>query len=336
MKTAEGHNILSDLLQQLGVKHTPGYCRERLDTMPFKSLFGLKKLLAEFGIDSQGLKLTDKTELTKLTTPFIAKMHDGLVIVTDNSVPDKISYLTQGAPETIASADFLKAWTGVVFLCFPKPDAEEPDYAAHRTLIIGNKAKRIVLYAGVLILFLWLGFTNRVFFHWSTCLLTLIDLAGLWLTWMLVQKSLKISNSAADNVCRVLQEGGCDDVLKTNAAKFFGLFGWSEVGFTYFLVSLLCMLMFPQWICYLAVCNLLCLPFTLWSIWYQKFRAKAWCTLCVCVQCSLWLLFFCYLGGGWFAGALPLRQQFFVLGLTYVTVLLALNRITPYFDRSTK
>ena len=119
-------------------------------------------------------------------------------------------------------------------------------------------------------------------------LLSLIDIAGLYLTYLLVQKSLKIKNRVADTVCKALQEGGCDNVLEMKAAKFFGIFSWSEVGFTYFSVSLLTLLMFPQWICYLALCNACCLPFTFWSIWYQKFRAM--CERAVFAVAALFLL----------------------------------------------
>ena len=162
----------------------------------------------------------------------------------------------------------------------------------------------------------------------------MIDMAGLYLTYLLLQKSLKIHNPTADRVCRVLQEGGCDSVLETKASSFFGIFSWSEVGFAYFSVSLSCLLVFPQWIGCLALCNLLCLPFTFWSIWYQKFRARVWCTLCVSVQCSLWLLFFCYLAGGWLKDLFPLKIEFFVLGLSYLAVLLALNCLLPHFKPS--
>lgn len=53
------------------------------------------------------------------------------------------------------------------------------------------------------------------------------------------------------------------------------------------------LLIFPQYINLLALCNLICLPFSFWSVWYHKFRAHAWCTFCLCVQSMLWLLFFC-------------------------------------------
>lgn len=54
----------------------------------------------------------------------------------------------------------------------------------------------------------------------------------------------------------------------------------------------------------------------------------------MCVQATLWLLFFCYLGGGWLKGLFPLQIEFFVLGLTYVAVLLGLNALMPLIDKS--
>lgn len=44
--------LLSDFLGQLGVAHTRGYTSERYVSMPFPTLFGLKKLLEEYGVES--------------------------------------------------------------------------------------------------------------------------------------------------------------------------------------------------------------------------------------------------------------------------------------------
>ena len=161
-------------------------------------------------------------------------------------------------------------------------------------------------------------------------------MVGLYMSYLLMQKSLNIDSGAADNVCKAIEAGGCDSVLATKASKFFGIFGWSEVGFSYFSVSLLALLIFPEYIGYLALCNVCCLPFSFWSVWYQKYRAKAWCTLCLSVQGTLWLLFFCYLGGGWLREALPLTINFFVLGATYLAVLLLINRLSPLIDKTEK
>lgn len=329
---AEG-NLLGDFLEQLGVKHTADYSARQFAAMPFKSLFGFSKVLDSYGIDNEALRIDDKSEITLLPVPFLAHTPVGFVIVTDVD-KNAISYITQGVSETMPLDEFQKAWSGNVLMAYPDEKSIEPDYAIHARDRFITKAKTGVLIAGAVALTVYLFIANGLYLSVSTWLIAAIDILGLWLTYMLVQKSVRIKNSAADKVCGVLQSGGCDSVLEMKASKFFGIFGWSEVGFSYFSVSLLTLLMFPRWICYLALCNACCLPFTFWSIWYQKFRAKVWCTLCVSVQASLWLLFFCYLGGGWFKGIFPLRIEFFVLGFTYLTVLLGLNRLLPLIDKS--
>lgn len=325
------HTLVSDLLTALKVPFTQDYTKQRFDSMPFKTLFGVTQLLKEYGVDSTGYILDDKAELHQIPTPFIAQTKGGLVIITGIS-SDSINYLTQGLPETMPLSDFEEAWTEVVLIPTVLPHAKEPDYGSHLRTVFINRGKKWLLLVLAALLVAYLFVFNGLWRFWSVWALLAIDSFGLWLTYMLVQKSLSIKNKVADKVCGVLQEGGCDSILKTSASSFFGFFSWSEVGFTYFGVSLLAMLIAPQTIHWLALINICCLPFTLWSIWYQKFRAKHWCTLCVSVQLSLWLQFVCYLLGGWEAPVFPLKLGFFTLGATFVFVLLALNRVLPHFS----
>lgn len=329
-----GSDILNDFLVQLDVPHTHGYTAARYRDMPFKTLFGLSKLLEEYGVENEGLFLADKSELSKLSPPFLAHTGAGLVIVTAiDSEGRNVGYLTQGVTETIPMDRFLKAFDGNVLLAYPQPGrSHEPEYCVHHRSEIFSAAKKWGLVAALLFIFGCFFITNRTWSHVSTVLLTLFNLAGLFFTYLLVQKSFNIHNPTADSVCKVLQEGGCDSVLKTSASSFFGIFSWSEVGFAYFSVSLVYLLVSPGWIGYLALCNACCLPFTFWSIWYQRFRAHAWCTLCVSVQATLWCLFFCYLGGGWFHGIFPLRLPLFIIGATYIAVLLGINRVNTFFS----
>ena len=327
--------IFTDFLSCLGVRHTVGFSDRQFRSMPFQTLFGLKKLLESYGVYGAGIELGDVSRISDLPVPFIAQTTKGFVIVTAVT-GDAITYLTQSVAETAPRAVVEKALTGKVLVAQPKPDAGEPDYDSHRFTELANKAKKWVLAGACLLLFIYAFVTNGLYERVSTVLLALIDIAGIYITGLLVQKSAHIKNRHADAVCSVVEAGGCDDVLNMPAAKFFGIFGWSEVGFAYFSVSLLCLLMFPQCIGGLALCNLLCLPFSFWSVWYQRFRAKTWCTLCLCVQSMLWLLFFCYLGGGWLKESFPLRIEFFVLGLTYLAVMLGLNAIMPLLDRNNK
>lgn len=165
---------------------------------------------------------------------------------------------------------------------------------------------------------------NRDLFDWH-----------IYICFLLVQKTLKIHSHTADRMCGVIEAGGCDSVLETKASSFFGIFNWSEVGLSYFSVSLFVLLLFPQYISYLAVINFCCLPFSFWSVWYQKFRVKAWCTLCLCVQALLWLLFVVYLVGGWYSDMLPITSKFYALVAAYAVALLSLNRLFSFINRYT-
>lgn len=325
--------IFSDFLTALGVKHTVSYSDKQFRSMPFHTVFGLSKLLQSYGVPTAGLQLGDKSDALKIRRPFIAETPRGFIIVTSIN-EDKATYLSQGVSETISSENLLTAITGRVLVAFPNAKSIEPDYDSHRFTEIANRYKKWVLAACCVALFAYMFISNRIYAHASTILVSIIDLAGIYITYLLVQKSAHIKNKHADAVCSVVEAGGCDDVLNMSASKFFGIFGWSEVGFAYFSVSLLCLLVFPQYTPYLAACNLLCLPFSFWSVWYQKFRAKTWCTLCLCVQTMLWLLFFCYLGGGWLKDVFPIRIEFFVLGISYVAVMLGLNAVMPLIDRN--
>lgn len=326
-------SLFNDYLTALGVPHTDSYSGHRFESMPFPTLFGLSELLEEYGVKGTGLRLSDKTQYDKVPLPFLAQTRRGVVVVTSVG-PETVDYVSYGTAEKIPVADFRDATTGVVWFATDKAGAKEPKYRRHRLLNFINGGKIWVLLACAAFIFAYLFITGGLYSHVSTVLLTLFNCAGLYFSYLLVQKSVGVKNKHADAVCGILQAGGCDDILSLKASTFFGIFSWSEVGLTYFSVSLLTLLIFPQFTQYLALCNICCLPFTLWSIWYQKFRARKWCTLCVSVQATLWCLFFCYLIGGFVARIAPVRIQFFILGATYVTVLLALNRITPLLKRS--
>lgn len=328
-------SLLSDWLTLLGVGHTNSYTLEKEKGMPFKTWFGLSRALEDYGVESEAYFLPDKTEIRNLSVPFMAhtKGAEGGNVIVTSIDGDKIQYISLGEERTTDIESFLENFDGNVFLSQVKTGAAEPELGLHRRLEFFNSSKKWVLMLCMAALFLYSFIGNGLYRYVSTYFIAAIDLGGLYVTYLLVQKSLKIHNPKADRFCGVLQAGGCDDVLATSASKFFGLFGWSEVGFAYFSVSLLALLMFPASLPSLALCNLCCLPFTCWSIWYQKFRAKRWCTLCVTVQCSLWLLFIAYLSGGWTAKAIPISIDFFVLGVAYVGVMLLINALMPLVQK---
>lgn len=325
--------IFTRFLDQLGVPHTRHWSDKKFRNMTFKSLFGLSRLLSDYGVKNKGLKLADKSELIKLAPPFLAQLKNGVFVIVTGIDDGKIRYDSVGQIQEIDKKDFLKSWNGITLLAFPGVGSSEPEYFSHRVTDLVSASAKYILALAVLTVFAYFFITRFLYTHISTILLTLFNCAGLYFSYLLVQKSLNIHSKASEKVCGFLEQGGCDSIMELKVSKLLGVFSWSEVGFGYFGVSLITLLIFPHMWPYLAVCNVCCLPYTFWSIWYQKFRAKHWCTLCVSVQLTLWLLFFCYLGGGWFKYAWPLHVNFFILIAVYVMAVLSLNLVLNTFKQ---
>lgn len=324
-------SLFSDFLTSLGVRHTEDYSDSRFREMPFQSLFGLTSLLREYNVGSVGVQVPTESRqeaLMQFSTPFLADTVDGFVIVK-NVANDTVSYLSQSQSFTIPLSEMASAWNGAALIAETDSTSIEPDYSLHRIDEIFGVLKRYALKTIVIALVCLAMWWTGLYRNWTAWAILALDGVGIWLSWLLVLKALGIRNHAADAVCSVLLKGGCDEIARSDASSFFGIFKWSEVGLAYFSVSLIAMLLFPQSLPALAAINILCLPYTVWSITYQKFKAKVWCTMCVGVQITLWLLAVCFLVGGY--DKLVFQGQFWikfgVLAACYIVALLGINAI---------
>lgn len=326
-------SLFSDFLGSLGVRHTEEYSDRRFREMPFQSMFGLVNLLKEYGIGAVGMRVDEGEKhmvLPLLPRPFLADTADGFVIVTEVS-DGNVSYISQQKQFCVPVGEMAEGWNGIALAASCDATSIEPEYYRHHVAEISKGVKRWGLRILLVMLSVFAMVASGLSHQWAAWLIAALDCAGLWLSWMLVQKSLGLRNKTADAVCSALEEGGCDEIAQSEASSFMGIFKWSEVGMAYFSVSLLALLIFPSSLPALAAVNILCLPYTIWSITYQKFVAKAWCTMCVGVQATLWLLFAAYLLAGATASIFPLSAHSVlaaaVLVCCYVTALLGLNQI---------
>lgn len=327
--------IFTRFLKALGVPHTRSYADEQFRGMTFKSLFGLSHLLKDYGIPSEGWKLSDKGELDSLTPPFLAQRKDGVFVIVEELNKDKdiITYDQKGERKSEPTTEFIENFNGIILTAYPDHNSAEPQYRSHalsETVALTSRYILVIAAIGVMAYFF---ITRGLWRHASIVIMTALDCLGLWLSYMLLQKSLGIHTSTSERVCGVLEKGGCDVITSSKASKLFGVFSWSEVGFGYFGTSLITLLLFPDMWPALAACNICCLPYTIWSISYQKFVAHHWCTLCVGVQATLWAIFFCNLAGGWIGKIFPLHFDLLVLAGVYVVSVLALNRLLSSFKR---
>lgn len=327
--TSQG-NIFSDFLTQLEVSHTPKYSENLFANMTFKSLFGLSRLLSTYNIPNQAFKISNIKELLQVPVPYIAQRSSSFVIVTDNSTNNdsgRVSWINNGREFSSSTDDFLKGCNGIILQAYPNEKSAEPDFKRHRFLDLAEMAKKWVLWGAIAIAVVFAFFADISYLSPAFFMLALVDIAGIGITRLLALKSMKVKSKTADDFCGVLQEHGCDHVLEDKASSFFGIFNWSDVGIAYFIVSFATLLLFPQAIGSLTLINACCLPFTVWSIWYQRFKIHTWCTLCVITQCLLWCQFFCYLLGGYWKFVFPLNIDLIPLICIYIFVMLGVNYI---------
>lgn len=326
------HSLLSKYLKALDVPHTALYADSCFESMPFKTLFGLERVLEQFGVESRGLRFADKGEVAEMTVPFIAQIHGGIVIVEKINA-DKVTFDSIHGRKTLELQDFLSTFTGIALQSQAIPGAKEKDLAAHRFQDFADQVKMPLLIVFMVLLAVYGSIEAGVWNSVWKVLVFLFDMAGVAVCYLLWLKTNGIKSKVADSMCGLTTKHGCDKVLDTRLSSFMGIFKWSEVGMGYFAVSLMALLMFPEEWSTLALFNACCLPYTVWSICTQKFVIKAWCTLCLTVQGLLWCLFVCYLLGGAWSG-LKISLSTLVLLACYVCGVLLMNLINMFIKKA--
>ncbi|MDE7160764.1 MAG: hypothetical protein K2O24_07995 [Muribaculaceae bacterium] len=324
--------IFTRFLKVLGVPHTVEFSENAFKTMDFDSLYGMTHLLKSYGIPSDALSVGDRSELPKITPPFLAQLNCGYFVIVKSIGGGKVEYDSLGEMHTMPERDFEAQWNGVVLIAYPQPDSREPEYGQHLLTETVKRWSWLALAVSALAVIAYFFVTRRVYeTPWAVVTMAL-DGVGLFFSYLLVQKTLGVHTKTGDSVCSVIQKGGCDSILSMKVSKLFGVFSWSVVGFSYFGVSLITLLVFPHLWPALALFNICCLPYSFWSVWYQHYRAHHWCTLCLGVQATLWLLFGAYTAGGFIRHLLPMRLDDWVLLATYVATVLLLNLIITFFQ----
>ena len=324
-------NLFLQLCEELHIPHTRDYTNQRFDEHPYKyTLFGLHQLLAEYGVESEGVRFADKAEaLATMETPFVAQVSNDLAVVT--ALTDtEVCYTWYDESLRVSHETFMGLWSGVALLIAPSSNAGEPHYAEHRHTERILNLKRwgaVGSMVVILVCLLILQTPHLTLFHALTLLL---NAAGLYVSYLLLLRQLKIASTTADRLCTLLKRASCTDVLDSPAAiAAFGI-SWSEVGAAYFSVNLLTLLLAPSLLPGLYILYIAALGYTIWSLWYQHFRAHSWCALCLLVQLVFVLQAAVSVIGLCTSGlSLPSLLPSSLLLATYLSVLLILHLALP-------
>ena len=288
-------NVFIALLSALKVEHTVEFSNSYYNQHPHKdNLFGLSQMLSEYGIENIAVKIEEDNkynDIFQLSVPFIAQV-DGNFVVVSSIAKKRVDYVWRNTNITLPIAKFCLSWSGVALLAATTERSGEPNYKEnHRKELLFKTQKTIISIAITCIIISALVSKNVYSSNWGYILLLLFNFTGVLACYLLIMKQMHINNTYADKVCSLFKKGDCNDVLETSAAKPLGIISWSAIGYGYFLSNFIIILFCPNYISLLALINICVLPYSFWSIWYQKYRAKQLCSLCLIVQILLWIIF---------------------------------------------
>ena len=153
---------------------------------------------------------------------------------------------------------------------------------------------------------------------------------------IIILKQLKIQNDYADRLCSLFRYSDCNNILESEASKFLVFLSWSEVGFSYFISNILVLSFLPNFANYLAIINITTLPFSFWSLWYQKYKARQWCVLCLSILFLLWSIFVVNAFFGFFYFSQFNFLNLLMIGGIYIVIILELNMFLTIITKGNK
>lgn len=330
-------NVLTTLLNLLKVKHTARYAKKYFNEHPHKNnLLGLSQMLFAYGVNNGGTIIKDKeNNILNIQTPFIAHA-GGEFKVVNNVDNNTVSYSWNGLNINEQTRRFIEGWSGFILLVEPDENSIEPDYRKNRKneliLTLQGFFLSLALCAAVVTLLV----KHSVYTSLGSTITTILNLTGVYIGYLLVLKQMNIQSDYADKICSLFKQSNCNDVLESKASKLFGLIGWGEIGLGYFISNVIILLFFPEFIFYLSIVNILALPYSFWSIWYQKWKAKQWCPLCLIVMGLLWMLFFTDLNSGFFIIPTIKISDFINVAGIYLIPILVINLLVPKLSEANK
>lgn len=328
-------NIFISILRELHVSFTKSFTLRAYEEHPYKyTFFGLKSLCERYGIEAKGLFLCDKRSILNLSLPFVAYFNNDYALVKKID-GERIVFEMYGSDNQLLLTDFINDCSGHVLIFKSNEKSIEPNYKQH----LFNKWFSYVEYLCLAIsaaVLLSIFMAGRPIPTCIEFILMLLSLLGCFLSGMLITQQMKVHNSLAESVCHVFKESSCNNVLESSAAKFLGRYSWAEIGFSYFFVNLIGLMILSNSQESLAYVAALSLLYSIWSVWYQ-YRMSQWCPICLMVQGVVFMQFLCYLLGGFYSQVIKWDVQ--VIGCfiaAYICCTLMIHKLLPFFIYSSQ
>lgn len=291
--------IIFQLLYFLNVRFTKKYILENFSrSSELIDLNAVTILLDYYNIDSLLVKIS-KNELTEIDYPCITSVKDKdekfQYIVLTGVKNNKVYYINnEGKNITITLNEFLKLWSMICILLDATEQKGEVNYYTNKKQ---NKVKRYnILLSTSMLCFGFLLIVDNIpleVLSFSTACLIITKLVGVFISFSIISKNIGLKNKIFNSICSTSGKFNCEEVLNSPNSPFLGL-NLPEIGITYFTSTLIFLILTVAnnsfWEI-LTILNLFSVSFSFISFYYQAFKIKAWCSLCLIVLALFWLEF---------------------------------------------
>jgi len=285
--------IARKFFKQLGVKISFEKLKKLLLSHPdYPSLSALSDICKELNIDCAAVK-TSFEELSNNGFPTIAYMDEGqggFFVILEDVKHGHIKYYHNNKGVVKQTIDeFNKYWSKFVFYAVADKDSGEVGYKNILNKEFISKLAFSTLIVSLIAMFGSLFYFLHPCVSINSLLLLFVKIAGLFISIQLVIHSLGSSTKFTNKVCHLGKNINCEEVLNSPASKLFGIISLSDIGFVYFISGIVSLSLSyfvdtvqstVTLLLLIAVCSI---PFMLFSLFYQAFRIKKWCPLCLSV-----------------------------------------------------
>lgn len=254
----------------------------------YPSLLSISEVLQFEGVQNFAAKISSQ-DLTQVTFPVMAHLHvnGGVFVVLQKLINNQISYWLDGKMIHEPVETFSTKWSNTVLL----PEVEE----TRKNNIITNQIARTLAVVGLSTFLISLLIWNAASFTLLSPILfsgqAISLLLGLAVAILIILQSIDQRNPLVQQLCGGGTKTDCNHILSSKAAKINTWLGWADVGLFYYAGNFLLLMNshFTTDVIVLCLFNIVSLPFSFYSVYYQWKVAKSWCRLCLYIQALLWL-----------------------------------------------
>jgi uncharacterized membrane protein len=293
-KNSNADAVLIKLVRYYGLAISKESISAELAIHPdYPSLSAISGVLHFFNIGHNAYRI-DKEQLKALPAPFVVQSRSNggdFLFIADKTEKYVLASNENWEKHSMPYSDFERLFNGIILI------VDEESLPSVKSGVIVNtqriKSPAIALAALLVILSLLLLNGNFVAsLNLPLATLLILKLLGIAITILLLLNLINEGRTAPSRFCKANTSSDCNAVLSSNASRLFGWLSWSEIGFFYFSGTFLALLSLHGSLgvmIMLMTMNILSLPYTFYSIYYQWRVARSWCVLCCTVQALLWL-----------------------------------------------